>query len=411
MRHISFQRHTLANGLRLLVHEDATTPLVTVNIVYHVGSRDEVRPYTGIAHLLEHVMFTGSKNVDNYDFHLQKIGGINNAYTSQDITNYYVTLPAQNIETALWLESDRMVDLAFHEKGFTTQKSVVIEEFKENFLNVPYGSMGLHFNDFLFEKHPYKWLPIGFELSDVENIDLETLKAFYRRYYHPNNAVMSIAGNISFEKAVALVEKWFGSIPAGEKVTKNFPKEMPQLQPKFKKIEADVPYPIVLKGWRMCDRKDPLFYAYDLLSDMMGNGQSSFLFQEFVLKQKLFTDINAYISGTFDEGALVMLARPQQGVNLEEASEKMSQYLKGMVNQDVDYALQKVKNNVTSLILKNSIKAEDRATTLAVSETLSCVEDFENEIEAYHAVTKEQIKGLFERLWKDDLAMTMFYGS
>ncbi len=400
----------MANGLRLIVHEDATTPLVTTNIIYKVGSRDELQPYTGLAHLMEHLMFTGSKHADNFDSHLQKVGAINNAYTSQDITNYYVTLPSQNLETVLWLESDRMMALNLDERSFQVQQQVVIEEFKESFLNKPYGDMWIKFNDFTFDKHPYKWLPIGLELSHVESITLQNVKDFYQKYYQPNNAVICIAGNVRFEEMVPLVEKWFGDIPSGKPIVRNYQQEATKPTAKSKKISADVPYPMLLKGWNIVGRTHPDFYAYDLLSDILGNGQSSFLFQEFVLKNQYFTDINSYVTATFDPGLLVFLARPLPDINLEKANEEIQKYLMLMAEKDIDYALQKVKNNVTSLVLKNCIKVEDRASVLAISETMSCVEDFEEEIEKYHAVTTSKIKELFTTLWSEERSSTLFYG-
>ncbi len=410
MRYIPFKRHTLSNGLRLIVHEDATTPLATVNIIYKVGSRDEKIPHTGLAHLLEHLMFTGSKHVDNFDTHLQRVGAINNAYTSQDITNYYITLPAQNLETALWLESDRMMALNLDEKSFMVQKQVVIEEFKESFLNKPYGDMWLQFKEFVFEKHPYKWLPIGLQLSHIEEVDLETLRNFYHTYYQPNNAVISIAGNVQFEEVVASVEKWFGTIPNRGVINRDYPQEEVQLSAKKLSVAADVPYPIIMTGWKMGGRTDANFYACDLLSDMLGNGHASFLFQEFAIKNKLFTDINSYITATFDPGLLVLSARPAPNVDLEEAHLKINQFLANFENIDLEYALQKVKNNVTSLILKNGIKAEDRASVLGISETISGVEDFEDEIEKYHAVTEAQIREITRNLFSGTKDNTLFYG-
>jgi zinc protease len=293
---IPFQRHQFSNGLRLIVHEDHTTPLASCFICYFVGSRDENSKQTGLAHLLEHYMFCGSKNIPEYDVPLDKVGAQNNAYTTEDVTCYYITLPANNIETAFWLESDRMLELSFKKKELEVQKCVVVEEFKEHFLNKPYGDTWLLFNKAIFEQHPYQWLPIGKEISHIETVNLEAVKSFYHHYYAPQNAVIAVAGNVHFEEMVLLVDKWFGSIPERGKIDRNIPQEPLQTASKKVEICRPVPYDMLLKGWKMCGRLSPEFYAYDLLSDMLGTGKSSFLHQELVEKKHIFTDISASIS-------------------------------------------------------------------------------------------------------------------
>ncbi|HNW67750.1 MAG TPA: pitrilysin family protein, partial [Bacteroidales bacterium] len=248
---VPFQRHVLSNGLRLIVHEDHTTPLASCNVVYNVGSRDEHPNHTGLAHLFEHYMFCGSRNIGNYDNPLQKIGAINNAYTSQDLTHYYIVLPANNIETALWLESDRMLELAFNQKELDIQKSVVIEEFKETSLNRPFGDLWCLFNDFVYENYPYKWLPIGKEISHIQNVTMDMMKDFFYKYYRPNNAVLVVSGNVYFTEVLQLVEKWFGPIPQGSSPTKNFPVDEPQVTAKVLEVKRKVPYDMLMKGWKM----------------------------------------------------------------------------------------------------------------------------------------------------------------
>ena len=409
---IPFKRHIFPNDLRLIVHEDNSTPLVSFFICYFVGSRDENPTQTGLAHLLEHYMFCGTKNIPDYDVPLDKIGAQNNAYTTDDVTCYYITLPANNIETVLWLESDRMLELAFRKKELEVQKNVVIEEFKEHFLNKPYGDMWMLFNQAVYQTHPYQWLPIGKEIPHIESVTVNDVKSFYHQYYTPQNAVIAIAGNVNFEKMVPLVDKWFGSISKKRYVEKNIPQESAQISPK--KIEAvrPVPYDMLLKGWKMCGRLGEDFYALDLLSDMLGTGKSSFLYQELVEKKHLFTDISASITATYDPGIFVISARPAEGISLQKANETLDNYLYHFIKKTkIDHALQKVKNDVESILLKNEIKIEDRATTLALSETFHSVERFQNDKERYFDVSVEQINKTFKEIIVPNKETTLFYSS
>ena len=462
---LQFKRHILTNGLRLIVHEDHSTPLASCNVVYNVGSRDENPDLTGMAHLFEHFMFTGSKNIPDYDAQLQSVGAINNAYTTQDITHYYITLPAVNIEHALWLESDRMMELAFQQEKLDIQKHVVIEEFKENFLNRPYGDIWMLYNQFYFQKHPYQWLPIGKEISHIEKVSMEDMKAFFYRYYRPNNAVLTISGDVKFEEIVPLVEKWFGAIPAGpissvetqciaslqdtrtgthngapiyhksssvetrhgmslqdtrEKQNtqgkgglsqrKTYPQEDPPTQHRLFEVQRNVPADMLFKGWPTCGRLETDFYAYDMLSDLFGSGQSSYLYKKFVMEEAIFTDISAYITGTLDPGIFIIGGRPAEGVSIEEADQKLNDFLYQLPENCISsHDLQKVKNRVESIILQNDIKIEDRSSSLAVAECFSCAEDFNDETNRYFAVTEEQINTLCHNMFRRKQEATMYY--
>jgi predicted Zn-dependent peptidase len=409
---LQFKRHILSNGLKLIVHEDHSTPLASCNVVYNVGSRDENPEMTGMAHLFEHFMFTGSKNISDYDAHLQSVGAINNAYTTQDITHYYITLPAVNIEHALWLESDRMLELAFQQEKLDIQKHVVIEEFKENFLNRPYGDMWMLYNQFYFQKHPYQWLPIGKEIGHIEKVSMDDMKAFFYHYYRPNNAVLTIAGNVKFEQIVPLVEKWFGPIPAGtdSRRDRNYPHEDTQTEKRFMEIQRNVPADMLFKGWPTCGRLTADFYAYDMLSDLFGSGQSSYLYKKFVMEDAIFTDISAYITGTLDPGIFIIGGRPAEGISIEEADKRLSDYLYQLPQNCINARdLQKVKNRVESIILQNDIKIEDRSSSLAVAECFSCAEDFNDETNRYFAVTEEQINTLCNKIFRQEQESTMFY--
>jgi len=407
---IPFKRHQLDNGLRLVVHEDKTTPLASCFICYFVGARDENPTHTGLAHLLEHFMFCGSKNIPDYDVPIDKIGGHNNAYTTEDVTCYYITLPANNIETALWLESDRMLELSFKKKELEIQKNVVIEEFKEHFLNRPYGDMWMLFNEAVFEKHPYKWLPIGKEISHIETVTMDDIKAFYHHYYAPQNAVIAITGNVHFEEIVMMVEKWFGSIPKRGQIVRDIPKEPKQTVPKKLEVQRNVPYDMLLKGWKMCSRLEPEFYACDLLSDMLGTGKSSFLYQELVVKNHIFTDISALVTATYDPGVFIISGRPADEVSLQKANDALDNYLSSFLkNVKFEHALQKVKNSVEYYLQKNEIRIEERATNLALSETFQSVERFENDIERYFNVKEEQIAEIFQSIIVPNNETTLFY--
>lgn len=407
---LQFQRHILSNGLRLIVHEDPSTPLASCNVVYRVGSRDENPDMTGMAHLFEHFMFTGSKNIADFDAQLQSVGAINNAYTTQDITHYYITLPAVNIEHALWLESDRMMELAFQQEKLDIQKHVVIEEFKENFLNRPYGDMWMLYNQFYFQKHPYQWLPIGKEISHIEKVGMEDMKNFFYRFYRPNNAVLTISGNVHFEEIVPLVEKWFGPIPAGPALERQFPQEDRPTQHRMYEVKRNVPADMLFKGWPTCGRLDTDFYAYDMLSDLFGSGQSSYLYKKFVMEDAVFTDISAYITGTLDPGVFIIGGRPAEGVSIEEADQKLNDFIYQLPENSISsHDLQKVKNRVESIILQNDIKIEDRSSSLAVAECFSCAEDFNDETQRYFAVTEEQINTLCNKMFRHKQEATMFY--
>jgi len=407
---IPFKRHTFSNGLRLVVHEENSTPLASCFICYFVGSRDENPNQTGLAHLLEHYMFCGSKNIPDYDVPIDKIGGQNNAYTTDDVTCYYITLPANNIETALWLESDRMLELAFRKKELEVQKNVVIEEFKEHFLNKPFGDMWMLFNEAVFDKHPYRWLPIGKEVSHIETVSMDIIKKFYQQYYTPQNAVIAIAGNVHFEEIVRLVEKWFGNISKKGRMDRNIPQEPVQKVPKKIDVARKVPYDMLLKGWKMCGRLAPDFYAFDLLSDMLGTGKSSFLYQELVENKHFFTDISASITATYDPGIVIISGRPAEGVSLQKANDELDKYLYSFLkNAKISPALQKVKNNVESILLRNEIKIEDRAATLALSETFHSVERFQEDRERYFEVSEAQIADIFKMVMDSKNETTLFY--
>ena len=407
---IPFTRQILSNGLHVLVHEDRTTPLAACTIVYRVGSRDEDPACTGLAHLMEHFMFSGSDHAPDFDLALQKVGGINNAYTSQDLTCYYIVLPANNIETALWLESDRMAALSFNQQGLDVQKQVVMEEFKETSLNQPYGDLMMQMYGLSYQSHPYQWLPIGKELAHIEQVDMDIIRRFHDTFYCPANAILVVAGNVRTDEVFALADKWFGDIPAGNRNPCRYPQESPATENRLREVRKPVPDDMLFKSWPMCARTAPDYCAYDLLSDILGTGQSSYLYRKFVVEDRLFTDISASVAGSADPGLFFINGRPAEGVSIEQADEQLSKYLSGFQFDDrLSYDLQKVKNNAESIILERNLKVEDRANTLATGEFYSRAEDFADERTGYFAVSEDDIRRITETMFKESCGYTLYY--
>lgn len=407
---IPFTRQTLANGLHVLVHEDRTSPLAACTIVYRVGSRDEDPACTGIAHLMEHFMFSGSDHAPDFDLALQKVGAINNAYTSQDLTCYYIVLPANNIETALWLESDRMAALSFSQQGLDVQKQVVMEEFKETCLNQPYGDLMMHVYGLSYRNHPYQWLPIGKELSHIEQVDMNIIRRFHDTFYCPANAILVVAGNVHAEEIFAMADKWFGDILPGRQNPHRYSQESPSKENRLKEVRKPVPDDMLFKSWLMPARTGADYCAYDLLSDILGTGQSSYLYRKFVMENRLFTDISASVSGSADKGLFFVNGRPAEGVSIEQADEQLTKYLADFqFNDKLSHDLQKVKNNAESIILERNLKVEDRANTLATGEFYSRAEDFADERTGYFAVTEEDIRRITETMFKRECGNTLYY--
>lgn len=365
---LSYQTHTLANGLTVVAHYDAGSPLFSMNIIYRVGSRDEDAGRTGFAHLFEHLMFGGSVNIPRYDEPLQKAGGTNNAFTNSDFTSYYLTLPAANAETAFWLESDRMLGLAFSEKSLEVQRGVVVEEFRQNYLNQPYGDIWLLMRPLAYTIHPYRWPTIGMKPEHIEQAQLDDVRAFFRKYYHPANAVMAVAGSIKPEKVFSLAEKWFGPIPSNEVPDRAVPAEPPQRQPRWKHHEAKVPNSLIVKAWPIPGRHTADYYTADLLSDLLGSGYSSRLFTQLVKKKHLFAEVSAWVSGDEHPGLLIISGKLNNQVSFEQADESIQQVLKQITEQGpLNDEVRKVKNRYITQRAFSLQGVEDKAQTLAES--------------------------------------------
>ncbi|PSR54399.1 peptidase M16 [Adhaeribacter arboris] len=407
---IDFKEFTLDNGLRVIVHEDFTTPMAVLNVLYDVGSKDESENQTGFAHLFEHLMFSGSVNIPSYDEPLQKVGGENNAFTSPDITNYYLTVPAVNIETGFWLESDRMLDLAFSEQGLEVQRKVVVEEFKQNYLNQPYGDVWLKLRPLAYQQHPYKWATIGKEISHIADAQITDVKNFFRKHYSPINAILVIAGNVPFEKAKALTEKWFGPIPSGEKYHRQLPVEPVQKEAQRLEVEADVPLSALYKTYHMPARLDKNYYAVDLLGDILGRGKSSRFYQTLVKEQKLFNSIGASITGSIEPGLLVIQGKLNEGVSLTEADAAIESITEEVRQQLIDeQELTKVKNQAESSIVFSEIELLNRAMNLAYSKLLGNA-NFVNEEGAHiQAITPDDILAAANEVLVPTNCSTLYY--
>ena len=409
---IQFERFKTANGLRVIVHRDAATPMVVMNIMYDVGARDEDQERTGFAHLFEHLMFGGSVNIPSYDEPLQMAGGENNAYTTNDLTDYYIQLPAENIETAFWLESDRMLSLAFSEKSLDVQRKVVCEEFKEHYISKPYGDAWHKLRELAYEVHPYRWMTIGKELSHVEKAKLEDVKDFFFRFYRPVNAILVVAGNVTVEQVKQLSEKWFGDIPAGEKYNRQLPQEPLQTKARTLEIKAEVPLDALYKAWHISSRLDKKYYITDLITDILSGGGSSRLYHSLVKEKKLFSNIECYHFGSIDNGLLAIEGKLVRGVKMQEAEKAINEELENMKRELVSEAeLQKVKNKTESTIAFEDMSVMNRANSLAFYELLGDAELMNTELEKYASVTTEDILNESKNIFREENSSTLYYYS
>lgn len=407
---IQVNRYTLANGLRIVHNEDDSTQMVALNLLYDVGARDEDPSHTGFAHLFEHLMFGGSLHIPDYDTPVQNAGGENNAWTNNDITNYYITLPHQNVETGFWLESDRMFSLDFSPKSLEVQRQVVIEEFKQRNLNQPYGDASHLLRELAYESHPYRWPTIGKEIAHIAQATLEEVKDFFYRFYAPNNAILAVTGHISFEETIRLAEKWFGPIPARNISPRQLPAEKPQTAVRRKTVERKVPVDAIYMAFHMSNRMHPDYYVYDMITDILSNGRSSRFIQSLVQEQKLFTSIDAYISGSLDEGLLHVTGKPVEGVSLEQAEEAIWKELEKMKTVPVsEQELEKVKNRYESERIFNNINYLNVATNLAFFELTGKAEDINKEVGKYRAVTAEQIQATSARCFVPENCSILYY--
>lgn len=407
---IKVNRHTLANGLRIIHSQDESTQMVALNLLYDVGARDEHPEHTGFAHLFEHLMFGGSVNIADYDTPVQNAGGENNAWTSNDMTNYYITLPYQNVETGFWLESDRMLSLDFNPKSLDVQRQVVIEEFKQRNLNQPYGDASHLIREMAYQTHPYQWPTIGKEISHIANATLDEVKEFFYRFYAPNNAILAVTGHISLEETIRLAEKWFGPIPVRNVPKRNLPKEIQQTAIRRKTVERKVPVDALYMAFHMCDRHHADYPVYDIITDILSNGRSSRFIQHLVQENKIFTGIDAYITGSIDEGLLHIAGKPAEGISLEEAEKAIWAELDELKRVSVDeLELEKVKNRYESEQIFNNINYLNVATNLAYFELLGKAEDINDEVRKYRSVTASQLQKVAQKTFISENCSILYY--
>lgn len=407
---IHFEEFTLANGLRCIVHEDHTTPMAVLNVLYNVGSRDEEASHTGFAHLFEHLMFSGSVNIPSYDEPLQRVGGENNAFTSPDVTNYYLTVSAANLETGFWLESDRMLNLAFSENGLAVQRKVVVEEFKQNYLNQPYGDVWLKLRPLAYQHHPYQWATIGKEISHIENAVMDDVRAFFKKHYAPQNAILVVAGAVTVAEAQQLAEKWFGPISGGPRYERQLPVEPRQTEARFLEVTADVPLDALYKVYHMPARTAPEYYSIDLLGDLLGRGKSSRLYQQLVKEQPLFNSISATATGSMEPGLLVISGKLNTGVTLEAADAAVEAVVAALRDEEVPAAeLEKVKNQAEASIVFGEIELLHRAMNLAYSKLMGNANMVNEESARLQAVTPADLQSAAQEVLRPDNCSTLYY--
>lgn len=407
---IKYEKFTLENGLKVLVHNDKSSPLVAVNLLYDVGARDEDSSRTGFAHLFEHLMFGGSQNIPDYDKVIQQIGGSNNAFTTNDITNYYLTLPSSNLETAFWLESDRMNQLEFSIKSLDVQRNVVMEEFKQRYLNQPYGDAMLLLRPMAYKKHPYLWATIGKEMKHIEEAKLQDVEDFFYKHYGPQNCVLSVVGNVDDNEVKRLAEKWFGDIPDRKGYVRDLQKEDKQSEERTIEVEKDVPADSLYMSFHMAKKGSDSYYSTDLISDVLSRGGSSRFNQELIKTQKVFGNIDAYVSGSIDPGMFIISGTLLPGIKMEAAESAVWNELEKVTSELIQSReLQKLKNKIESTTVFEEIGGLNKAMNLAQFELLGDANGINTEVEKYNRVTAEDIKKAAKTVFRRENSSTLRY--
>ncbi|MGE0078838.1 MAG: M16 family metallopeptidase [Bacteroidales bacterium] len=405
-------KHILPNGLKLIIHQDFSTPIASVNLLYDVGSKDEGPNKTGFAHLFEHLMFGGSVNIPLFDEPLEHVGGENNAFTNNDITNYYITLPVENIETAFWLESDRMQSLAFSKKSLDVQRNVVIEEFNQRYLNQPYGDVWLHLRPLAYTAHPYMWPTIGKSTDHIKSATLSDVKDFFYSHYAPNNAILCVAGPVDPAKIINLANKWFGPIEQRNIAKRNLPKEPIQTAPRELEVVRDVPFNSIYKAYHMYNRHHKDFPAIDLMSDLLSNGKSARLYQKLVKEKQLFSNVNAYITGDIEEGLFIITGQLYPTTTYKQAESAIAEEVLNLQEYAVsNYELEKVQNKFESNFTFEETSALNKATNLSFFELLGDANNVNLEVQKYRNITPENIRSVAQEILTENNCSTLYYTS
>jgi predicted Zn-dependent peptidase len=406
---ITYENFKLENGLEVYVLPDHTTPLAVVNILYKVGARNEDPELTGFAHLFEHLMFGGSENVPDYDIALQRVGGNNNAFTSNDITNYYCTLPSANLETAFWLESDRMQSLSFKPDVLEVQRKVVIEEFKQRYLNQPYGDAWLNLRPLAYQKHPYRWATIGKEIKHIEEARMQDVKDFFFKYYRPNNAVMVVAGDVELDEVKHLTKKWFADITPGDKIEKNWPKEPVQTEMRKKTIVDDVPLKALYLTWHMPGRLDPGFYETEVLAEILGRGRGSRLYTQLVKQEELFSSIQAYITSSMDPGLFVVSGKLNPGISMEEGEKAIFRVIEELKGEIEDREMTAARNQLKTATAFHRTEILNIAMDLAYGASLGKPNLINEEVPAISETTLEGVLKLTNKILTNNNCSILYY--
>lgn len=407
---VDYQKWVLPNGLRVIFHQDANTPMAAVSLIYDVGSKDEDASKTGYAHLFEHLMFAGSRNAPDFDDIIQDAGGENNAYTNCDMTHFYDILPAQNLETALFLEADRMHHLMISNKSFETQRKVVVEEFMETCYNQPYGDAWHHILNLAYLEHPYRWPTIGLDPKHIEEAKIEDVTRFYQSHYHPGNAILSIGGNFEAEEIKGLVEKHFAHIPGVHQEERNYPTEPRQKTYRFGEVRANVPNDTFYMSFKMASRASKTYYIQDLISDVLANGSSSRLISNLVKEEQVFNSLDAYVYGSTEPGLFIIEGQPMDGIGLEEAERRVWQELEELkiapiLQSELDKQLNKVRTN----LIMSETSLLGKVMSLSYYELIGNIDLINLEDEIYRSIQPIDIFHVATRLFRKENCSVIRY--
>ena len=407
---IEYSTFTLDNGLRVVHNYDGATAMVALNVMYNVGARDESPELTGMAHLFEHLMFGGSVNIPDFDGAIENAGGMNNAWTSNDYTNFYDIVPAQNVETAFWVESDRMLALAFSDKALEVQRHVVIEEFKQTCLNRPYGDMSHHLRAMIYKQHPYRYPVIGKEISHIEKVTQDDVREFFYSHYAPNNAVLSVSGNISLDDTRRLVEKWFGPIERRNVTQRNYPSEPAQTEPRYLEVSGNVPQLAMVKAYRMPAYGEPNYIECDIITDLLASGRSSRFYRNLLMKTGVFTEIDASIIGSDEPGFLMLNSRVANNdlKTVKTANELIMSEVQKLIDGDVsEYELTRTINRFESNFTFSSMGFLAKAQSLA--NYVMHNEDANGIVTRYRKVTVDDIARVASEIFDANRCSTLVY--
>lgn len=407
---ISYDKTSLANGLTVIVNRDKASRMVAVNILYKVGARNENPECTGLAHLFEHLMFRGTHQVPDFDTPVQMACGENNAFTNNDYTDFYITLPRDNIETALWLESDRMTGLDLSEEACQIEKRVVIEEFRQRYINQPYGDLNMILRSMAYKKHPYRWATIGMSPDHIERASIEDIRDFYRRFYHPSNAILSVSGDFQPDKIFTLAEKWFGGIEDIAYPIDPIPQEPIQTEARRVEVERDVPATTIVIAFHMGNRLSHDFFLGDMTSDLLAGGDSARLYEHLIKNKRMFASVNAYISGDVDCGMFVFTGQLLPSTTESEAEaafwDEMEELKNGIIS---DYELEKVKNKFEANTLFGELNVMNKAMNLGYYQMIGDLDLINREVEIYRSLMREEVADFSQRTFRKENSSTLIY--